>query len=113
MSRLRTLWNILGHYKLLLTFIIGVVLVGVVSETSVVNLLKLDAMKKNLQGEVDYYRRQTQEAKRDLELLRSSHRAVERVAREQYFMKCSDEDVFVLSTSLPTDNSNLDEDYGE
>ncbi len=106
MSKLETFLSVIGHYKHLITVVAGVLLVGVLSDTSIFALIKLDTTKNNLQSEVDYYKKQAAEAKKELEDLSNNRYAVEKVARERYFMKHQDEDVFVLSTDIPIINEN-------
>ncbi len=106
MSKLETFLCVIGHYKHLITVVAGVLLVGVLSDTSIVALIKLDTTKNTLQSEVDYYKKQAAEAKKELEDLSNNRYAVEKVARERYFMKHQDEDVFVLSTDIPIINEN-------
>ncbi len=106
MSKFGTVMRVVGRYKILLTVVLGVLFVGVLSDVSAVKLIKLSATKKNLEAEVDYYRREAAEAKKELEALGNDPKAVEKVAREQYFMKHADEDVFVLSTDLEKEENN-------
>ncbi|MCD8282807.1 MAG: septum formation initiator family protein [Prevotella sp.] len=113
MSSIETFLNVVGRYRHLIAIVIGVLFVGFLSDTSIVSLMKLDGIKSNLQAEVNYYRRQEKEAAAELEALRSSRFAVEKVARERYFMKYSDEDVFVLSTDLPAGKETFNHGYGQ
>ncbi len=98
MARFDSIVNLLGRYKHLIIIVVGLLFVCVLSDTSVLALMKLDAEKRNLQAELNFYVARRQEAERQLEALRSSRHAVEKVARERYFMKYADEDVFVLSS---------------
>ncbi len=109
MSKLENILGVIGHYRHLIAIVAGVVIVGFLSDTSIVTLMRLDGVKNNLQDEVDYYRGQEKRAREELEALKSSRQAVEKVARERYFMKYRDEDVFVLSTDIPEEKEN---DYG-
>lgn len=104
MARIDTLINVLGHYKYLITIVVGILVVGVFSETSLINLMKLDVIRNDLQAEVDRYKKQSQDAEKELKELKYNPQAVEKVARERYFMKRDDEDVFVLSTDIPAVN---------
>ena len=106
MAKLDTIIDVLGHYKYLITIVLGVAFVGVLSENSVVNLMKMDNTKRELQAEIDRYVKQNQEAEEELRALKNNPNAVEKVARERYFMKREGEDVFVLSTDIPTIEEN-------
>jgi cell division protein DivIC len=107
MAKLETFINIIGHYKYLITIVLGLLFVVVVSENSVFQLVKLDMQKTDLQSEIDRYNRQTEAAERELQNLKHSPDAVERVARERYFMTRDGEDVFVLSTDIPAKGEEL------
>jgi len=101
MAKLDTIINILGHYKYLITIVLGLLFIVAVSENSFINLIKLDMQKSDLQSEIDYYTKQAQESEKELQSLKHSPNAVERIARERYFMNKEGEDVFVLSTDIP------------
>ncbi len=106
MSKFGTVLGLLGRYKILLTIVLGVLFVGVLSDVSALKLIKLSATKSHLEDEVNLYRRQASEAKKELDALGNSPEAAEKVARERYFMKHADEDVFVLSTDVDKKDEN-------
>lgn len=101
MSKLETLINILGHYKYLITIVVGMLFILLIGESSVMRLVKLDMQKTDLQSEINRYNKQTEDAEQALQNLKNDPNAVERVARERYFMNRDGEDVFVLSTDIP------------
>ncbi len=101
MAKIDSFLSLIGHYKYFITIVVGVVFVGFLSENSIMNLVKLDLQKGDLQTEIDRYRKETVKAEKELQALRKNPNAVEKVARERYFMKRPDEDVFVLSTEIP------------
>ncbi len=104
MSKLSAVFKVIGRFKIPITIVVGVLFLGLLCDTSVVDILKLDATKNNLEAEVEYYRQQAADAKKELDALSNSHQAVEKVAREKYNMKYQDEDIFVLSTDTPDDD---------
>ncbi len=106
MSKFGSVLGLLGRYKILLTIVLGVLFVCVVSDVSMLKLMKLDSTKSNLEAEVNFYRHQASEAKKELDALGNSPEAAEKVARERYFMKHADEDVFVLSTDIDKEEEN-------
>ena len=101
MAKLDTLINILGHYKYLITTVLGILFIVVISENSFIHLVKLDMQQADLESEIEYYTKQSEEAEKELKSLKNSPNAVERVSRERYFMNKDGEDVFVLSTDIP------------
>lgn len=116
MSKFESFLNFIGHYKYLITCVLGLLFCGVLSESSFMQLMKLDMQKQDLEAEIEQYNQQNEESKSQLEALKNNPNAVEKVARERYFMKQADEDVFVLSTDEPAqpqsqfDGDNVEEE---
>ena len=111
MAKYETFINLLGHYKYLITIVLGGLFVTVLTDYSAMNLVKLDMQRSDLESEIKRYNRQAQDAEQELEALKTRPEAVERVARERYFMNKEGEDVFVLSTDLQTkEESDGDEE---
>lgn len=74
----------------------AVVIIGFTDETSLWNHYRNVRRMAELQAEIDRYRRQYESDCRKLRQLERDPKAVERVAREQYFMKAPDEDIYVI-----------------
>ena len=90
--------GILAHYKYLITIVVGVVLVGFVDENSFLQRFKYEMHISQLREQIRKYDAQNEKATGELRALRRDPQAIERIARERYFMQADDEDVFVLST---------------
>ena len=101
MTKFEAFVNIVGHYKYLITIVLGVLFITVLTDYGIVNLVKLDMQKSDLQEEIDKYTKQAEDDENELHRLKTNPGAVERVARERYFMNREGEDVFVLSTDIP------------
>jgi len=56
-----------------------------------------------LQEEKDFYEKETAQVKKDLSELNSNLNTAEKFAREKYFMKKDNEDVFVIVKEIPKD----------
>ncbi|NQX42534.1 Cell division protein FtsB [Pedobacter steynii] len=56
-----------------------------------------------LQEEKDFYERETATVKKDLNELNTNLNTAEKFAREKYFMKKDNEDVFVIIKEAPKD----------
>ncbi|AMQ00411.1 Septum formation initiator [Pedobacter cryoconitis] len=56
-----------------------------------------------LQEEKDFYEKQTAQVKKDLNELNTNLNTAEKFAREKYFMKKDNEDVFVIIKATPKD----------
>lgn len=113
MAKFEYIFNFLGHYKYLITIVFGCLFLFLLSENSIVNLIKLDMQKADLEEEIERYNKQDADSRRQLDELKTNPNAVEKVARERYFMKKDNEDVFVLSTDQPTNNTNDNNDKSE
>ena len=80
-----------------LAIAIGIVLVGVVGENSLMALFHNKLHITELNEEIEKYNQRTEDAMRQIKELDHNAKATERIARERYFMKQDDEDIFVLS----------------
>lgn len=97
---------LLHRMRYLIVIVLGLVLVTFVDEYSVVRYLQLRSDISETRAEIERYASQYEHDTRQLRELRHNPRAVERVARERYFMKNDDEDVFVLSDD-PRETDNI------
>ena len=109
-KRLGVIWSYLSHYKYLIVIVAGVLVVGVIDENSILQHIKYQMQINNLRSEVEKYDEQYQADSRKLREMRKGAKAYEKIARERYFMKADDEDIFVLSTDLPDADNNQDND---
>lgn len=89
--------------KYIVVIVVAVALVGFVDENSVWNHI---ANKRRIAGLKAEIRQYLDSYHRDIDLLHQLDRnpkAIEKIARERYFMKTDDEDIFVLSDDMATD----------
>lgn len=105
MAKIEVVLAYLGHYKYPITIIVGILWVCLLSENSTIDLIKLNAQRNELRDEVEHRRAENDKAKKELDELRHNTSMIEKVARERYFMKCDDEDVFVLSTEIENEQN--------
>lgn len=104
MGKINNIWSYLARHKYLITIIIGVLIVGVVDENSFRKYAILRMRQNELQQEYDAYHKQYERDSLRLRALEASRQGVERIARERYFMKRPNEDIFVLSTDQRIDD---------
>ena len=97
-SRLLSFLKLLAHYKYLITIVVGVALVGFVDDNSLLRHVEYRLKIGELNDEIDMYTRKNEQATQELRELRLHPKAIEKIARERYFMKADDEDIFILST---------------
>ena len=95
--------------KYVVVTVIGVVLIGFVDENSVWNHMRNKQRISDLEDEIEQYNERFREDQEKIRTLDSNPKAIEKIARERYFMKADDEDVFVLSDDEKPDLMTTDE----
>lgn len=97
MIGLNSVARLLERYKYLIVIVVGVALVGFVDEDSIMHRIQLGLQISDLQNQIDELNEQNQRDTRRLQELNRDPRSIEKIAREHYFMKADDEDIYVLS----------------
>lgn len=80
----------------LLAIIAVIVFAFFITDSSIFARLGYDAKIRELDGQIDYYQEQIILDKKKLEQLQSNKDDIEKFARENYLMKKSDEDIFII-----------------
>ncbi|MBQ6204902.1 MAG: septum formation initiator family protein [Prevotella sp.] len=106
MSRSNPIWSFLSHNKYWLVIIIGVLITVVIDENSVMQRLKLEMQIRDLKEQIADYNGQYERDQAKLKDLRRNPHAITKIARERYFMKADDEDIFVLSDDITPVSTN-------
>ena len=83
--------------KYVVVALIAIVLIGFVDENSVWNHLRNKQRISDLEDEIEQYNERWQQDQEKIRTLDGNPKAIEKIARERYFMKADDEDIFVLS----------------
>ena len=83
--------------KYVLVMAIGVFLVGFVGDASVMAHLRNKQRISQLEEEIADYTARYERDQTQIRLLNTSPKAMEKIARERYYMKADDEDIFILS----------------
>ena len=86
----------LSKFKYFIALAIFFVSIGFIGEHSITERIKRKQEIATLQSKIAEQQRKFEEDHHELELLKSDPDAVRRVAREKYFMKRSNEDVFII-----------------
>lgn len=86
----------LAWIKYAVAIVIFVVSIGFVGENCVVNRLEHRKEINELQRKIAEQQQRFTNDKRDLEKLKNDPAEVRRIARERYFMKKDNEDVFII-----------------
>ena len=83
--------------KYVLVSIIAVALIGFVDENSIWHHIQNKQQISALEEEIAKHTELNQRNLQQIRMLDSNPKAIEKIARERYFMKADDEDIFVLS----------------
>lgn len=96
----------MSRYKYIITIVVGVAVVGFIDDNSFMRRVKYDVQISELQDEIKVYNQRNEATMHQLREIQKNPRAIEKIARERYFMKADDEDIFVLSTDQQTDDGS-------
>ena len=96
-KRIQAVASWLNHYKYLIVIVAGVLIVGFFDDNSILQRVKLQMQISDIEDQIARYNKQNEADRKELNLLRTNQKAIEKIARERYFMKVDDEDIFVLS----------------
>lgn len=106
-KRLYPILNFIGHNKYWIVVILGVLIVGFLDENSLLKHIRNRMLVSDLKEQIDEYNSQYERDEQKIKELRRNPKAITKIARENYFMKADDEDIFVLSDDQKpiTDNN--------
>ncbi len=96
MGKLNTLWNIISRNKYILVVGLFALLIGFVDENSLWNRYQHRAELTSLRAEIRKYSEMYEHDTRYLEEMNTNPEILVEIARERYYMKKDDEDVFVV-----------------
>ncbi|MBP3373441.1 MAG: septum formation initiator family protein [Bacteroidaceae bacterium] len=102
MSKLYTLWSIIRKLKYVVVIFFIVLINGFLDDNSWMENYKRKQQISRIKGEISALREQFEEDTRRFDAL-EKHSEIERVAREKYFMKRPDEDIFLVVDSDPAE----------
>ena len=92
--------------KYIVVTILAVVLIGFVDDNSVWHHIRNKQYIGELEDEIEKYEKLNQSNQAQIRELDSNPKAIEKIARERYFMKTDEEDIFVLSEDEPKEESH-------
>ena len=84
-------------FKYSVVCILGILIVGFLDENSVWSHMKNRQRIEELKEETEKYNADFRRDQAQIRELERNPKAMEKIARERYFMKADDEDIFVLS----------------
>jgi cell division protein FtsB len=103
-SKAKTFVSGLAHVwymKYLLVCVIGVLIIGFLDENSILSHINNMRRINDLKEEIKVYEDLNKSNKAKIRQLQENPKMMEKIARERYFMKADDEDIFVLSDDNP------------
>lgn len=95
--------------KYVIVMVAGVVLVGFVGDNCLLSHFRNQQKISELQSEIDHYRSSYERDISKIRRLDTDPNAIVEIARERYFMKNDDEDIFVLSDDVKSTTKQYDE----
>lgn len=93
----RLIFRRLIFNKYLIVFVVFVVFVTFFDEHNLIQRWKTDRKINELEKEADYYRQEIIKNKQKTTQLESSQENLEKFAREHYYMKNDNEDIFIIN----------------
>lgn len=96
MSKIISILSRIHQYRYIIVLVIAIVFIGLVGENSYLAHLRHQNTINELREEIARYQKQYKEDTEKLYELNTDIEAIKRVAREKYFMKAADEDVFII-----------------
>lgn len=87
-------------FKYIVVVILAVLIVGLIDQNSVWNHFCNQRKIAELEQEIEQYKGQYESDLKEIRQMDNDPKIVEKIARERYFMKKADEDIFVLDTDV-------------
>ena len=100
-------------FKYSIVCILGILIVGYLDENSVWNHLKNRQRINELKEETENYNAIYRRDQAQIRELDRNPKAMEKIARERYFMKADDEDIFVLREDNKEPEQTVDDETAE
>lgn len=96
--------------KYVVVLAVGIAFIGFIGSNSVWAHFGYKSRINELQAEIDHYNSENRRDQEQIHQLQRDPKAMERIARERYYMKMADEDIFVLSDdNVPQTKPSADE----
>lgn len=114
MTIVKKILKLLLRFKYIVAIVLAIIIIGFVDENSVLRFINHKLQISEMKDEIEVYKKKHEENTRLLKTLMHDNHAIQKVARERYFMKAADEDVFVFSTDVEAlQKKKLAEQSGE
>ncbi|WP_024994059.1 FtsB family cell division protein [Phocaeicola paurosaccharolyticus] len=98
-NRLLKVWNYIRKHKYMFTFVVFIIIIGFIDENSLVRRVQHQREIINLNSQIETYRKQYEEDSKMLKEITSNPQTIEKVAREKYYMKKPNEDIYIIQNN--------------
>lgn len=95
-EQLKRVWGYIRRHKYLITVGTFLLIIGVLDENSLIQRFSHHTEIRALKSEIQRYKKQYDRDSRLLKEISTNPEALEKVAREKYFMKKDNEDIYVF-----------------
>ncbi len=111
MTFLNKIWDFVGHNKYWIVVFFGVMIVGFTGDNSVLKHWGLLKDIDHLESEIASYNKLYEDGQNTIKQIQTNPHAITKIAREQYYMKADDEDIFVFQneSDIPEESENNEE----
>ncbi|HJA84566.1 MAG TPA: septum formation initiator family protein [Candidatus Bacteroides intestinavium] len=100
MDKLSSLWSFIGRHKYAITLAAFAIFVGFFDQNSLLRRANYMREESRLLDEIKKYRQEYEKNTERLNELLADSGAIERIAREKYFMKKPNEDIYVFEEDI-------------
>ena len=100
MDKLSSLWSFIGRHKYAITLAAFAIFVGFFDQNSLLRRAHYMREESRLLDEIKKYRQEYEKNTERLNELLADSGAIERIAREKYFMKKPNEDIYVFEEDI-------------
>lgn len=95
-EKLQKAWKYVRKHKYMITIGTFLLIIGVIDENSLIQRISHRAEIHQLNSEIKRYREQYEHDSKLMKEITSNPEALEKVAREKYFMKKENEDIYIF-----------------
>lgn len=115
MTFLNKIWDFVGHNKYWIVVFFGVMIVGITGDNSVLKHMGLLNEIKRLETEINDYNKLYEDGQNTIRQIQTNPHAITKIAREQYYMKADDEDIFVFQneSDIPQETEDTDNEEAQ
>ena len=96
METVKKIWRIIGKFRYVIVIVVALLIIIVFDSNSFIERLKHQETISELKREIAKYNEAYSRDSLMIKKLGSHPEMVEKIARERYFMKADNEDVFIL-----------------